>query len=220
MLTCEDLVDLYRAEQEPPPIIVLSGGSPGLIPEWRLWMMDALESAGLDQATYLWSDDDLSSQFMLEELSAKEIDRLQRYRNYGQVCCFKGFDPVSFDFNCRAGESHFRCQIELMDRFLDLEIDIYCYVTLTSPEIGSIRDGLCHFMDDLQQLSECLPLRTIPLEIKEFTPVTKRGISDRQRLSFEGQQHAIDSWNLEIERRFSSEMIRKDITEIPLRSRR
>ena len=85
MLTCEDLVDLYRAEQEPSRIIVLSGGSPGLIPEWRLWMMDALESAGLDQATYLWSDDDLSSQFMLEELSAKEIDRLQRYRNYGRV---------------------------------------------------------------------------------------------------------------------------------------
>lgn len=217
MLTCEKLVDLYKAESNRPAIIVLSGGSPGLVPEWRLWMMDALESAGLHRDTYLWSDDDLSSGFMFNALSAEEQGRIERYENYGQVCCFKGYDSASFKFNCKAGEAQYETQFDLMRQMLQLGIDVYGYVTLTSPFHGKIADGVRHFVDKLQRLSEFLPLRTVPLEIStDFKPPVDRGIDEDMRHSIIGQRIAIGVWSEEIERRFSLEMRQKDIVDIPL----
>ena len=219
MLTCEELVDLYRAECHRPNIIVLSGGSPSLVPEWRLWMMDALESAGLEKETYLWSDDELSNKLMFEEFSDRDIDRIQQYKNYGQVCCFKGFDAESCAFNLNAprSTSTYEDQLAVMSQILQLDIDVYVYVTLTTPALESVADGVRYFIDDLQQLSEFLPLRTVPLEIKEFTPLIDRGITDDQRLSLDGQRSAINVWNVEIERRFSLEMRRTGIADVRLR---
>lgn len=218
MLTCEELVELYKVEFDRPTIIVLSGGSPGLVPEWRLWMMEALESAGLHRDTYLWSDDDLSSDFMFSTLSAKERARMERYENYGQVCCFKGYDPDSFNFNCRADQSQYHMQFELMRKTLQLDIDVYVYVTLTSPFLEQIKDGVRRFMDELQQLSEFLPLRTVPLEVvTEFEPLIRRGVDKEMRRSITGQRIAIDVWSEQIESRFSPEMRQRNIVDIPLR---
>src|ERR1043165_6298843 len=38
-LTCEQMLDLYLAEKNPPPMIDLTGGQPDLTPEWVPWMM-------------------------------------------------------------------------------------------------------------------------------------------------------------------------------------
>jgi hypothetical protein len=59
--TAPELVELYRQLADPPLIIDLSGGSPDLVPEWTLWMMRALQDAGLDRKTFLWTDDNLST---------------------------------------------------------------------------------------------------------------------------------------------------------------
>jgi organic radical activating enzyme len=69
-LSAEELVALYKHDEQRPQIIDLSGGSPDLVPEWVPWMMQALSSAGLDRATYLWSDDNLSTRYLFEKLSA------------------------------------------------------------------------------------------------------------------------------------------------------
>lgn len=106
-MTSEGLVGLYAAECERSLILDLSGGSPDLVPEWVPWTMEALTAAGLDQSTYLWSDDNLSTAYLFEKLSSAQIDLIGKYPNYGRVCYFKGFDPRSFAFNTRAAEADF-----------------------------------------------------------------------------------------------------------------
>ena len=180
-------------------------------------MMDALEAAGLHKDTYLWSDDDLSSDFMFNSLSSEERARIERYENYGQVCCFKGYDSDSFHFNCRADPSRYKMQVDLMRKTLQLDIDVYVYVTLTSPFHEQIKDGVRHFMDELQELSEFLPLRTVPLEvIAEFEPLVRRGVDEQMTRSLSGQRIAIDVWTEEIESRFSRDMRQREIVDIPL----
>jgi len=55
-LSCDELLDLYLDQDEPPSIIDLSGGQPDLTPEWVPWMIEALQARGLDDKTYLWSE--------------------------------------------------------------------------------------------------------------------------------------------------------------------
>ena len=56
------------------------------------------------------------------------------YRNYGRVCCFKGFDAASFSFNTRAAQSDFEKQFMIMRQLLELGLDVYGYITLTGPD--------------------------------------------------------------------------------------
>ena len=214
-VTAEHLVDLYQAEDSPPLIIDLSGGSPDLIPEWTVWMMRALEDAGISEQTYLWSDDNLSTTFLFDKLSPQDLDRLQAYQNYGRVCCFKGFDEASFVFNTQAHPSGFQRQFQIMAQMLTLEIDLYGYITLTSLEQNDIEGRVSSFFDDLQRLHHNLPLRIIPLRIGAYGPVHARMNEDRQK-SIALQDDVIASWNEEIQKRFSAEQRAMPIYNIDL----
>lgn len=217
-LSAEQLVELYRSEADPPIVIDLSGGSPDLVPEWVAWMMEALTAAGLDRTTYLWSDDNLSTTYLFDRLSPAEIDRMRGYRNYGRVCCFKGYDDQSFAFNTGAAAHDFDRQFAIMAQLLTLGLDVYGYVTLTSPSAENVDAGVARFVDRLQELDANLPLRVVPLEIREFSPVTGR-MTDARRVSLDIQQRAIIVWNTELERRFDAEMRSLDIASVPLASR-
>jgi uncharacterized Fe-S cluster-containing radical SAM superfamily protein len=214
-LTAEDLVQLYRKEPERPLVIDLSGGSPDLVPEWTPWMMRALADAGLDSSTYLWTDDNLSTTYLFDKLDRVELDRMRAYRNYGRVCCFKGYDARSFAFNTRAAETDFEAQFEVMRRLLQLGLDIYGYVTFTAPADKGIDDAMARFVDRLQALDPNLPLRVVPLEIREFSPVTPRMNAIRQH-SLAVQQRAIAAWTSELERRYDSALRALDIASVPL----
>jgi hypothetical protein len=72
------------------------------------------------------------------------------------------------------------------------------------------------FVDRLQELNEHLPLRTVPLEIKAFTPVQKRLNSERTQ-STVNQQSAIEAWQREIYDRFDSSARAQSITDVALR---
>lgn len=211
--TAEELVDLYMKEVNRPSVVDLSGGSPDLTPEWVVWTMNALQERGLVNQVYLWSDDNLSTDYLWTMLSARELDVLRSYRSYGRVACFKGFDESSFAFNTHARPQAFGLQFDRFKRLLDLEIDLYAYVTLTSPDIASISAGVPAFLDRLQEIHENLPLRTIPLRISTFSPVTARMTAERTA-SLCGQEQAIKAWNHEIERRFSSDMRQRRVTEV------
>lgn len=220
--SAEDLVALYAAEADRPDVIDLSGGSPDLTPEWVVWMMDALEAAGLAGSTYLWSDDNLSTDYVFTKLSDAERQRMARYRNYGRVCCFKGFDEASFAFNTGARPEDFEAQFIRFGRYLDLGLDLYGYVTLTGPDIAAVTRGVPTLLDRLEALDAHLPLRVIPLCIGNFSPTRERdarGGQARFEAAAPVQEAAIALWNNELERRYSAELRTRAIVDVPLGAR-
>lgn len=219
-ITPEQLVELYISEPEGRPrVIDLSGGSPDLTPEWVVWMMEALESAGLSDKVYLWSDDNLSTDYVFTKLNTDQLSTLRNYRNYGRVCCFKGFDETSFRFNTKAANG-FADQFDIFRRLLDLGLDLYAYATFTGPTAGAADIGIPNFVDRLQDIHPNLPLRTIPLEIQAFGPTKARLQGARNipaELALKVQEDAIACWNSELTSRFSAEELRRAITEVAIK---
>lgn len=218
-VTAEQLVDLYAREPERPDVIDLSGGSPDLTPEWVVWTMEALQTAGLADTTYLWSDDNLSTDYVFTHLDAAARDRLAAYRNYGRVCCFKGFDAEAFAFNTGARPDAFEAQFRRFGCYLDLGLDLYGYVTLTGPDEAAVARGVPGLMDRLQALHPNLPLRVVPLQIGDFSPTRereRRGGHGRFEAAARVQEGAIALWTAELDRRFSREMRALGVVDVPL----
>jgi uncharacterized Fe-S cluster-containing radical SAM superfamily protein len=217
-LTPEELVDRFLNEANRARMLDLSGGQPELVPEWVLWTMEALERRGVEDEVYLWSDDNLSCDHFWRFLTVEQQEFVGSYRNYGRVACFKGFDEQSFAFNSSAESSWFDRQFELMSRWVSSGIDMYSYVTLTTPEAASIADGLPRFVDRLQEIHENLPLRTIPLEIQNFTPMTSR-VDEGRRAAMQNQWRAIEVWQRELQDRFPSSQREVRITDVAIGTR-
>lgn len=215
-VTTDHLVECYLAENGRPQVLDLSGGSPDLTPEWVVWMMESLEKAGLAEETYLWSDDNLSTDFVLTKLTNGQRRRLAEYRNYGRVCCFKGFDARSFSFNTKADDSGFDRQFEIFKLYLDLGLDLYAYATFTGDEPTAVEPGVVDFLDRLQSLATNLPLRLIPLQITPFGPLIQRTEEAELPLPMSIQDQAIRIWSQEIEKRFTLELRQLPIADVEL----
>ena len=215
----DDLVELYKAEPDRPKVLDLSGGSPDLVPEWLPWIMEALTDAGIAAETYLWSDDNLSTHYLFEKLTERQLDTVRAYRMYGRVGCFKGIDEESFTFNTGAMAADFHQQFEIMRSLLQLGIDVYAYVTLTTASSEGIPRRIACFVDALQELDANLPLRTIPLQIRMFSPVGPR-LDDSRRLAMDLQNVAVAAWNAEITGRYPERLRGRSIADIPLQHRR
>lgn len=215
-LTPAELVDCYRKQADPPRIIDLSGGQPDLTPEWIPWMMRELRSQGMEGSVYLWSDDNLSGDYFWRFLAKNEQNLIGSYRNYGRVGCFKGFNDESFAFNTSASPGLFANQFAVMKRLLESGLDIYAYVTLTAPSRHNLADEVCRFLDRLQSLDECLPLRTVPLEVQEFGSMQAR-VREQHVESLQIQHSAIEVWCREIERRYTSHQRTLQVCDVPLR---
>jgi uncharacterized Fe-S cluster-containing radical SAM superfamily protein len=200
--TASEILDMYQKADNPPNVIDLSGGQPDLTPEWIPWIMRELQNRKLHESVYLWSDDNLSNDYLLRYLSSDDLALLRGFRNYGKVSCFKGFDAVSFAFNTGAKPERFDRQFEIFRQHLDLGIDLYAYVTITAPTNENIQTKMAAFVDRLQALHPNLPLRTIPLEIKNFTPMQQRLRSIHEN-AIRIQQEAIQIWNSELQKRYS-----------------
>lgn len=216
-LTAEEMLDLYLAEDGRPSIIDLSGGQPDLVPEWVLWFADAVAERGLQREIYLWSDDNLSNDYLWRFLGPEEVRRLSSYRNYGRVGCFKGFDSDSFAFNTHAEPTLFRQQFTRMKKTVDLGFDVYGYATFTALSDESLARRMSDFLDQLQELVHPIfPLRLVPLEIKAFTPTRRRMNADHER-AIAVQKQVLLAWNQELQRRFSAPILEKRIFEHELR---
>jgi uncharacterized Fe-S cluster-containing radical SAM superfamily protein len=217
--TAEELVELWSGEPDRPRVIDLSGGSPDLTPEWVIWFMEALEARGLAGEAYLWSDDNLSTDYVFTRLTEADRDRLVAYRNYGRVCCFKGFDPEAFAFNTGADPAGWERQFELFARYVDLGLDVFGYVTLTGPNPAVVGNSVPRFVDRLSEIAPELPLRVVPLEIVPFTPMREREERRRAATGETGrtvQAAAITLWRAELERRFSPEQRARNISDVRL----
>jgi uncharacterized Fe-S cluster-containing radical SAM superfamily protein len=209
----EELLDLYLAEPDRPAIIDLSGGQPDLVPEWTLWFIQAVARRGLQNSLYLWSDDNLSNDYLWRYLKPDEIAQLVGFKGYGRVGCFKGFDKESFSFNTRANSDLFEQQFLLMRRLVRAGFDVYGYATFTSPTDKNIDRNMSDFVDQLQEkVHPIFPLRTVPLHISVFTPTTTRVAAEQER-SLQIQELAVSAWKSELRRRYSQDAIAKAITE-------
>lgn len=218
-LTCEKLLDLYLSQKNPPPMIDLTGGQPDLTPEWVPWMMDAIKDRGLEKKIFLWSDDNLSNDYLWRYLSDEQIELMCNYKMYSRVCCFKGIDENSFSINTKASPDLFNNQFELCKKLIEVGIDLYCYITLTATTDTNFETVIPDFFDRVQLIDEKLPLRIVPLKITEFTPVRNR-MNDVFYNMLDGQMTALKFWNKELESRFSKSEIEAPITEINLKNRR
>ena len=210
-----ELVDLYAALPDRPIVLDLSGGQPDLVPEWVLWTMDALEERGLESEVYLWSDDNLSNDYFWRFLDTRQQTRVGEYKMYGRVCCFKGIDSDAFAFNTAARPDLFDRQFELFARLLNLGLDLYAYITLTTPNTDGLDGVVSAFFDRLQRIHENLPLRTIPLEVQTFSPVEGR-LTAKRSVAMRNQYVAMEHWKKEIAARFTSEERGRRISEISL----
>lgn len=213
-LSAKELIDQYMVTENRPPVIDLTGGSPDLVPEWSLWMTRELRARGLEDQVYVWSDDNLSTDYFWTHLSESERSEIVSYRNYGRVGCFKGFNEKAFCFNTNAGASAYVRQFEIMRRLVAEGIDCYAYATFTAEAASDLQHSMSEFVDRLQAIHVNLPLRTVPLRIEPFSPVVPRLTQARQN-SLAIQEEAIAAWNAELQSRFSAEMHALPIEEVP-----
>lgn len=212
--TAVGLVDAYLAEPDPPAVLDLSGGQPDLVPEWVPWTLQALADCDASDV-YVWSDDNLSKDYFWRYLTDAQRELAATHPRYGRVCCFKGFDAESFAFNTRAAPELFGRQFDLFARLLATGMDLYAYATFTGPTGDRIGEKIARFADRLQHIAANLPLRTVPLEIELWGPVTPRITPARQH-ALAVQAEAISAWNAEIETRFTAASQQLPVTEISL----
>lgn len=215
-VTAAELVRRYQAEPNPPSVLDISGGQPDLIPEWTFDTLRALSEVQHGRSPYVWTDDNLSTDYLWQFLTESEISWMAEQPNHGRVGCFKGFDAESFSFNTRATPNLFDGQFDLFERLIDSNFDMYAYVTLTSPTTTDIQQKMTKFVDRLQSIHPQLPLRTVPLEIAVFGPVSDRLDAERQE-SIAHQHVAIELWQQELSKRFSNEQRALSICDVSIR---
>jgi uncharacterized Fe-S cluster-containing radical SAM superfamily protein len=216
--TAAQLIDLYMADSVRARIIDLSGGQPDLVPEWGYWVYRELSARGLPGQVYLWTDDNLSNDYLWRFLSPKQVEELAACSWYGRVGCFKGFDAESFSFNTKASPDLFAQQFSLMKRLVAGGFDVYGYVTLTSVSDENVRQHVREFVDRLQEIHPLFPLRTVPLKISAFTPTQGRLNPDTER-AMKIQHEAVAVWVEELETRFPYDLRSRSITENRLDNR-
>ncbi len=217
-MSTDDLIALYVRDAPDTQVIDLSGGQPDLTPEWLPWTIDSLAAAGLSDTVYLWSDDNLSNDYLWRYLSPEQLEPIATFPRYGRVACFKGIDGESFSFNTLAHPDLYDRQLELFQRLLGLGLDLYAYVTFTVPSNTALRDRVARFVDRLQEIDENLPLRTVPLRVEVFTPTRDR-VSPVHSSALDHQDEVLDLWLSELDTRFAAVLKARPITDIPIGGR-
>ncbi len=213
MIEVSKLVELWTAQPKPPAMIDLTGGQPEIIPEWVVWTMEEIRNRGLEGKVYLWSDDNLSTDFFWTKLSDEQRLVVQQFRGYGRVCCFKGFDDESFSFNTNAAPAEFDLQFERIDRLIKFGIDIYGYATFTCPNVIDLKQKMAVFIDRLRAINDLLPLRVIPLQIEPFTPTNSR-LNVLRSSSIANQLAAVQEWSKCLDHIYPTSLRTRPIHEV------
>lgn len=193
MTPVKEMVDMYLDQSNPPPVLDLSGGQPELVPEWTLWTMEEIESRGLRGRVHVWVDDNLSGSYMRSVLSTSEISYIASFPNYSHAGCLKGLDDTSVRATTGSRGSSFHGQLRVLDDLLSLGFDPVVYLTMTGPFDASPESAVRQAVRDIQRIHPLLPLKVIPLEIRNFSATTLRskGTRENDRLA---QYAAVASW--------------------------
>lgn len=213
--TTDELIEMYLLDNDKPLVIDLSGGQPDLVPEWLYWTMKSIEKYELLGKVFLWSDDNLSSRYFWEYLSPLQRQTIINFPNYCRVACFKGYNQSSFSFNTSADSSSFEKQFEIYRDLFNEGLDMYAYVTFTSPPHKGFEEDVKIFIDRLQTIHPNLPLRTVPLKVESFTPMANR-IQPHHEKAMEFQYEIHKIWVEELKIRFSDSERALEICDVPM----
>jgi len=164
-VSVSDIISALQLYSNEPYVLDLSGGNPGLVPEWLVWTIEELLIQDLTNI-YVWIDDNLTINFYNRFLTNDQIALISSFPRFGSVGCFKGFDGTSFSFNTGLPESSFCKQFSNFKSLFSYNWDIYGYVTFTTPSDKDLQKRIELFVNALQEIDTMLPLRVIPLEIK------------------------------------------------------
>lgn len=214
MITPKKLLQIMIEEKVNSQVIDLSGGQPELVPEYVLWFLEARKELGLEQSQFVWTDDNLSTDYTWRYLSEAEIAFMAKTPGFARVGCLKGFDAESFIFNTRADGALFDQQIKLLGRFVDAGFDQYGYITITAMNINDLPGKMARLLDKIQNhVHPNFPLRIVPLRIFSFNANANR-YSQRAEAN---QFRALEAWLTEMQRRFSATELLTPITEVDIR---
>ena len=191
--TTDALVDAYLDLDERPPVLDLSGGSPDLAPDWIAWTLEAVERRGASSTTFVWSDDNLSSDRLLNREGWRMLEAIAAYPNYGRACCLKGFDAPSFAYNTRAHPDGFERQLTILEGYARTGLDIHIYLPLVGPSGPCPQVQVETILDRLAKIRPDLPARTVPLFIGRFGTMTGRMDASRER-ALERQWELLEHW--------------------------
>lgn len=213
--TADSMVDMFVETGKNIRLMDLSGGNPELVPEWIFETMRALEKRGLRESVYLWSDDALTTDYFFRYLDSNKIEYIKNYPHYGKVGCFKGFDDKSFCFNTNLNSNFYNQQFELFKRYLDIGLDMYGYVTMTTDDVVNLEERISLFIDKLKKIHPLLPLRVVPLKIVKFTPVSLR-VSESHLIALDNQVLVYREWRKQLRKNYSEEQINQKICDVVL----
>jgi uncharacterized Fe-S cluster-containing radical SAM superfamily protein len=184
---------MYLKLPERSPVLDLSGGSPDLAPEWIVWTLDAIEACRASKSTFVWSDDNLSSDALLRPENAALLRATAEYPGYGRACCLKGYSPASFAFNTGANPAGFEEQIRILTAYASSGLNIYVYLPLVGPDEADAAEHLRHLLDRLGDIRSDLLSRTVPLHIAAYSTVTPR-LDDRRAAALKRQWDLLEVW--------------------------
>lgn len=215
----KELVDLLEQDCNDKTVIDLSGGNPELTPEWPLWLARELKRRNLDEKYYIWSDDTLSTDSMFSYLTEEEIIELASYKNYGKVCCFKGFDKESYKYNCTLSEDTFLKSFKTLKKYIDYGFNVYGYITLTTDNIDNIEIKIASFMDKVErEIGHNFLLRIVPLKIFQYTPTKGRMLRNKDSfIAINNQEIAINVWKNELNKRFNKNELEQTICDVKIK---
>ena len=213
--TANEMIDLFKKSDPTTKVIDLSGGNPELVPEWVVSTMKALNKNELQKDVYLWSDDTLTTDFMFRFLNSEDLAFMKSYKNYGKVCCFKGYDVHSFSFNTRLPEAFYNKQFENFLKYLELGLDLYGYVTFTTDSINDLEEKMYIFIDKLKQCHPLLPLRVVPLKIAIFSSMQSR-MNPVYEKSLYNQILVFKEWRKQLQLHYNAELLNENICNISL----
>ena len=206
-VSVEEMIDSFIQENKEPLIIDLSGGQPDLVPEWCLWTMEEIEKRQLKDKVYIWLDDNLATMDIMEEcLTSTQISYMANFPKHSRACCFKGYSEETYQFNVRNKYKSLKEQIENFRKLYNYGFDIYAYVTLTGPQRAANYKCIELFIDEIQSIHPMLPLRIIPLKIKEFE-VTSGRINSIYSDALKEQYIAYNIWKDIMQKKYTKEQL-------------
>lgn len=212
-----EILELFEKENNNVKVIYLSGGNPELVPELVYSFMKELDKRKKSQEIFLWSDDVLSTDYIIEKLTNEQINYMTNYKNFAKVCCLKGFDEESFEYNTGINKDEFNNQIKRLKECIDIGFDVYGYIVLVCKNLNNIKMKIKHIIDELQKISHFLPLRIIPIRIEKFSNIIEN-IDEEREQAILNQYEVLKIWNNELKNRFNEMELTSNIAELKLKT--
>lgn len=192
--SCDDLIELYLKNENKSYNIDLSGGNPDIAPEWCLWFMKSLEKCNLKGIVSLWVDDNLGTDYLFTKISKKDREYMASFPKHVRLCCIKGYDDDSIIFNVRNKNASLKMQLKRLEQLIQEGFEVIVYLTFVGPKGNISKEKIETLFYMLYNINPHLPLRCIPIIIKEFTAQQENCSLDFYRSALDEQFIGFEYW--------------------------